>query len=282
MLLDTDGAAVMGAMSDVRRSPIPACSANASPRRSTLFIFFLHLMHTMSIHHVAHAQTTYLSHTVPGPSGPGPHFSTHLPSLYRPACPHCRHVRCPCAFVAGNPPGGRPAATNSGLSDAEVFVGGTTPCWARPCADVAVVCTASCACTSIGAGSPFSRVPRTLLRPPPLVVGVAAAAAAVAHRCSFSLAFSRSFRSFSRSSLVPSRAPYRVPVSPPRSRSRTPCPRPRLLGADHPAPSIRLTWHQRLRRHRRWRAPYSRARLRHAHRLRCQHPRRRPGPSQRC
>lgn len=34
------------------------------PRRSTRFIFFRHR-----------------SHTVPGPSGPGPHFSTHLPSL---------------------------------------------------------------------------------------------------------------------------------------------------------------------------------------------------------
>ena len=37
----------------------------------------------------------YLSQTVPGPIGPGPHFSTHLLSLYLPTIPHCRQIRCP-------------------------------------------------------------------------------------------------------------------------------------------------------------------------------------------
>ena len=37
----------------------------------------------------------HLSQTVPGPIGPGPHFSTHLPSLYLPTIPHCRQMRCP-------------------------------------------------------------------------------------------------------------------------------------------------------------------------------------------
>jgi hypothetical protein len=44
---------------------------------------------------------THLSQTVPGPIGPGPHFSTHLPSLYLPTIPHCRHILCPWGFVEG-------------------------------------------------------------------------------------------------------------------------------------------------------------------------------------
>lgn len=44
---------------------------------------------------------TNLSQTVPGPMGPGPHFSIHFSSLYRPGWPHARHIRCPSSLVAG-------------------------------------------------------------------------------------------------------------------------------------------------------------------------------------
>ena len=57
---------------------------------------------------------THLSQTVPGPIGPGPHFSTHLPSLYLPTIPHCRQIRCPCALVAakGTVTAGVPASSD--------------------------------------------------------------------------------------------------------------------------------------------------------------------------
>jgi hypothetical protein len=45
---------------------------------------------------------TYLSHTVPGPHGPGPHFSTHFPFLSRPIVPQFRHILLPCLFADGN------------------------------------------------------------------------------------------------------------------------------------------------------------------------------------
>jgi hypothetical protein len=44
----------------------------------------------------------YLSQTVPGHIGLGPHFSTHLLSLYLPTIPHCRQIRWPWALVDAN------------------------------------------------------------------------------------------------------------------------------------------------------------------------------------
>ena len=38
-------------------------------------------------------EVTDLSQTVPGPSGPGPHFSTLLPSLNLPGLPHSEQGR---------------------------------------------------------------------------------------------------------------------------------------------------------------------------------------------
>ena len=38
-------------------------------------------------------EVTDLSQTVPGPSGPGPHFSTLLPSLNLPGLPHSEQSR---------------------------------------------------------------------------------------------------------------------------------------------------------------------------------------------
>jgi hypothetical protein len=61
------------------------------PRRSTRFIFLRHLKgqnEHMHIHDNRERKNTNRSQHVPGPSGPGPHFSTHFPSLYLPACPH--------------------------------------------------------------------------------------------------------------------------------------------------------------------------------------------------
>ena len=44
------------------------------------------------------ASETHFEHTVPLPFGPGPHFSTHLPSSSRPGIPHSPQMRFPSAF----------------------------------------------------------------------------------------------------------------------------------------------------------------------------------------
>jgi hypothetical protein len=52
----------------------------------------------LSLHEVKDSDEdeAYLSQTVPGPIvGLGPHFSTHLLSLYLPTIPHCRRIHCP-------------------------------------------------------------------------------------------------------------------------------------------------------------------------------------------
>ena len=56
---------------------------------------------TQKTNRQSNKEGTYLSQTVPGPNGPGPHFSTHFPSLYLPGTPHCRHIRWPCSFTGG-------------------------------------------------------------------------------------------------------------------------------------------------------------------------------------
>src|ERR1700722_3176333 len=65
------------------------------PRRSTRFIFLRQLFQRSTSNPQCNdnKNNIHRSHTVPGPCGPGPHFSTHLPSLYLPASPHCRQVR---------------------------------------------------------------------------------------------------------------------------------------------------------------------------------------------
>ena len=66
---------------------IPCTSA--VPRRSTRFIFLRHLRSGSGMwKRRRYTEAAYRSHTVPEPCGPGPHFSTHLPSLYRPGIPH--------------------------------------------------------------------------------------------------------------------------------------------------------------------------------------------------
>lgn len=62
------------------------------------------------------------------PLGPGPHFSTHTPSLNFPAVPHSRHIRWPSVFAVGKSPVpacGQPAIDQHRRGCRSLFKGGT-------------------------------------------------------------------------------------------------------------------------------------------------------------
>ena len=99
-----EGAVMVGRRVDGRGRVVGKAHGKL-PIERTAPLNALHLFAAPAHHAHTHCQSrvrwerertsTDRSHTVPGPSGPGPHFSTHLPSLYRPGSPHWRQMRWP-------------------------------------------------------------------------------------------------------------------------------------------------------------------------------------------